>query len=277
MHFLSGDRIGKETKGLVHRSGKLSAAVVYWGTDGARLSGIAERSDPKNVSVICDLHSGACNPSEIRKIMASGVQIKKLCQLHAKVWIGGDTVIVGSANASTNGLADDPDHIEAALMVEDRTLAHELQEWFDCYWCQASDIDEDDLLRAEQAWERRTHSTVRARKDAKSREPDRTDPQMLKGKLIAQVVETAQELCRSSQFSENITDKSVGLCSLDPAWKEDYERYLGNAPQERKKRRDTINPQFGKNIRKAIGAKSTSRQEDAENQILGTYTPVFME
>ena len=76
------------------------AAVAYWGKDATKRTGLAEHPNRAEVRVICDLLSGACNPNEIEELTRIGVQVKTLDRLHAKVWISGHDVIVGSANAS---------------------------------------------------------------------------------------------------------------------------------------------------------------------------------
>ena len=87
----------------------------------------------KNVRIICDLLSGACNPVEIEKLKGlDGVRVRTRDRLHAKVWIGGNDVIVGSANASHNGLpGDDEDaanaSIEAAVESHDPGLAERVR------------------------------------------------------------------------------------------------------------------------------------------------------
>ena len=278
MHFLYGDLIQKEIKRVVKRPGRLSVAVAYWGQGGATHTGLADRSDPEHIRVICDLLSGACNPSEIRWLKRHGVQIKKLSGLHAKVWVSGNSVVVGSANASTNGLGDENAqnmNIEAALAATDRTLSRDLQEWFDWHWCHdASDIDEGDLREAEKRWKRRRRSSGRTGKDTRPNEPNGIDPQTLKKKLVARVVATALELWESESASD-ITDRSVGRCGQDSTWWSDYEAYLGNDPAEAQKRKGEIHRQFGRSIRAAIGADAAGHTEPAKNGILGEYTPLF--
>ena len=116
--------------------------------------------------MICDLLSGACNPSEIEALTRLGVRVQKLDCLHAKVWIGGDDAIVGSANASQNGLPGEDEQaanstIEAAVLLQDPGIARELRTWFERQWCASSEIDGADLNQAQQLWKRRRRSTGR--------------------------------------------------------------------------------------------------------------------
>ena len=104
MRFLAGADIQTQVRMIASRTGEVMAAVAYWGSGAAERTGLTQHNRPASVRVICDLLSGACNPAEIEALRALGVTVKTLDRLHAKVWIGEDDVIVGSANASRNGL-----------------------------------------------------------------------------------------------------------------------------------------------------------------------------
>ena len=168
MRFLKGTEIQQQVKRLSDRSGELMAAVAYWGKDGAKLTGLKRKRECRKVRIICDLLSGSCNPSEVEELMAlPGVEVKTLDRLHAKVWIGGDEVILGSANASMNGLPDNAKaiingNIEAAALLKDRSLSHQLKEWFEKQWKKSTKIDGEILIHAKRVWKRRRPSGPRA-------------------------------------------------------------------------------------------------------------------
>jgi hypothetical protein len=48
--------------------------------------------------------SGACNPDVIRKLMNLGAEIKMVDGMHARIYWTRAGAIIGSANASANGL-----------------------------------------------------------------------------------------------------------------------------------------------------------------------------
>ena len=134
MRFLAGANIQTQVRTIASRTGEVMAAVAYWGSGAAVRTGLTEHDDPASVRVICDLLSGACNPAEIEALTELGVSVKTLDRLHAKVWIGGDDVIVGSANASRNGLPGEGEqganaNVEAAVLSQDPRLARELRTW----------------------------------------------------------------------------------------------------------------------------------------------------
>ena len=140
------------------------AAVAYWGSGAAERTGLTEHDRPASIRVICDLLSGACNPAEIETLTELGVTVRTLDRLHAKVWIGGDDVIVGSANASRNGLPGEGEqgaNVEAAVLSQDPRLARALRAWFDKQWCASSEIEARHLDQAQQLWKRRWRSSRR--------------------------------------------------------------------------------------------------------------------
>ena len=160
MRFLSGPDIQAQVRQLASRSGEVMAAVAYWGRGAAERTGLTDNDRPADVRVICDLLSGACNPAEIEELVGRGVSVRTLDRLHAKVWIAGDDVIVGSANASHNGLPGDDEEaanasIEAAVLSRDRRLARKLAAWFEKQWCASSKIEQRHLDQARDMWNRR--------------------------------------------------------------------------------------------------------------------------
>ena len=104
MRFLTGVEIQQHVSRILRRTGVASVAVAYWGTGATKLTGIERHPDPGQIRVICDLLSGFCNPTEIKGLIWLGVRVRTLDRLHAKVWMSGDDIIVGSANASMNAL-----------------------------------------------------------------------------------------------------------------------------------------------------------------------------
>ena len=167
MRFLTGSGIQTEVQRISRRPGKLRAAVAYWGDGAAERTGLAERENPDQIRIICDLLIGSCNPGEIKALMQREIHVKTLDHLHAKVWINGNEVILGSANASRNGLpVSDEDarqaNIEAAFLSKEPSLAQDLKRWFKNQWKAATEIDDQMLALAEDLWTRRARSAKRA-------------------------------------------------------------------------------------------------------------------
>ena len=83
--------------------------------------------------------------------------------MHAKVWANGDHVIVGSANASMNGLGFEATfpavpNVEAAVQLRNRAIARRVREWFDRTWALASLVNEEMLTYSRDLWRRKQTS-----------------------------------------------------------------------------------------------------------------------
>lgn len=134
--FLHGSSVLVEIKKLVGLESKADLAVAYWGAGAFETLGI--RGD-KPVRILCDLMSAGCNPKEIEKTLtppySPKVEVKHVPRLHSKVYISGSSVIVGSPNASSNGLGEQPwSNIEAAIFTDDATPVLDAQNWFNEIW-----------------------------------------------------------------------------------------------------------------------------------------------
>jgi hypothetical protein len=115
----------------------------------------------KPTRIICDLLSGGCNPNEIERLLdlssERDVQVRHLNRLHAKVYWTPTAAIVGSANASANGLGDEGNlgTIEAALLTDDKVALNAAAAWFEKIWEKAKTIDGVLLAQGREAWLRR--------------------------------------------------------------------------------------------------------------------------
>ena len=166
-------RIVKRVRSLcVKKEFRLQIAVSYWGKGALTTTRLQERIEQKNskpIQVLCDLLSGACNPepieelTELAKKSKNKVQVKTLSGLHAKVWISGSQVIVGSANVSANGLGFDDrvsqeGNIEAGVELSRQDFAEEVKNWFNEQWERAEPVDASRIQLAKERWNRRRNS-----------------------------------------------------------------------------------------------------------------------
>ena len=152
MRLLVDGHILDAVQQLVQRDGELLAAVAFWGRGAGQQTGITERAQPTRI--LCDLLSGACNPAEIRCLQENDVEVKYRPHLHAKVWMNGNEVVVGSANASMNGLGFEKagSNIEAAVYLCDKEVAGRVKKWFLREWGLAECVDDALLQAAETLW-----------------------------------------------------------------------------------------------------------------------------
>jgi PLD-like domain len=152
--FVSGNDIVE----AIHLSATERAyfAVAYWGKNAAKRLGLDKNKKP--VRIICDLWSYACNPSELQKLLELGFELKTKDGFHAKVYITTNRVIIGSANASINGLGDEDKEdfeLEAAVVSFDKAIIQAARVWFDNHWKTACEIDKPKLDKYRRLWLRR--------------------------------------------------------------------------------------------------------------------------
>lgn len=159
MHqFIDGTTILPQIKSMLNAADRIDLAVAFWGRGAIDRLGITTE---KPTRILCDALSGGCNPSELRALFEKGktsssFEVRHLRKLHAKVYLTPNTVIVGSANASTNGLGEEGDvgTIEAAIASKSDTVIKETFAWFQTKWDAATEIDDDLLKEAERAYKR---------------------------------------------------------------------------------------------------------------------------
>jgi hypothetical protein len=125
-------------------------AVAYWGDQALELLQLNPKR--KNLRIICCLKDGKSAPHVIQKF---GKKAKQNDRLHAKVIIAGDRAIVGSANASSNGLVEEEYSsqglIEAGVVLNDKNEISNVRRWFEQQWLAARLISAQDLTAAQAA------------------------------------------------------------------------------------------------------------------------------
>ena len=143
------ERLAKE----IQKSNKARLAVAFWG------SGATERLNiSKGAKIICNLTSGGTNPHEVRALIKAGAEVRQNNMLHAKIgWVDDLFSFVGSSNMSANGLGDEAD---AVAGWEESNVGFEgaepsVKARFKALWKDATDISEECLKQAENAWRHR--------------------------------------------------------------------------------------------------------------------------
>lgn len=162
MELLTEIEAPKAIRQLLEDADSAKFAVAFWGKDAADTLGISN-SISKRIKIICNLQSGACNPVEIRKLlgMSSSVDVRTNPRLHAKVYWTPKAVVIGSSNASANGLAVEGNELsswsEANVYTSDHAMLVQSSEWFDKQFDQSQPISDADLLQAEELWNKRQY------------------------------------------------------------------------------------------------------------------------
>jgi hypothetical protein len=157
MKFLSGETLLRQVRQLLRKStGTTYFAVAFWGK-GAIQSLRLDKA-PSDLRVICNLTLGGTNPNEIKDLLANkAVKVKHSTMLHAKVYWSDKMCIVGSANASANGLGwegkEARQMIEAGILLDHPKTVKEIGEWLKRLWTSSQTVKTADIELATLAWE----------------------------------------------------------------------------------------------------------------------------
>ena len=137
-------------KSLLKTKGLARLAVAYWGEGAIKQLGL-ERL-PSETRVLCDLWSGCCNPDEIKGLLKAGVSVRYFNKLHAKLYCTPAGIIIGSSNASSNGLGSEGQelsgNVELDAAVSSPAFTKAAEKWFDKRWAKAVDQEVDEVGRA---------------------------------------------------------------------------------------------------------------------------------
>jgi hypothetical protein len=158
IEFLDDELLLPAAKELIEQSTCIDLAIAYWGRGAIDKLGI---DGLKPTRILCDLTSGGCNPNEIERLRSAPfkkhVKVRNLPGLHSKVYLSPTSIIVGSANASANGLGDEGilGTIEAAIRTNDLVTIDRTASWFATNWKKSRQVDAAMMSRARDAWLRR--------------------------------------------------------------------------------------------------------------------------
>lgn len=137
--------------------GNLKIAIAFWGKGAAKELGLNRYT--QNIKIICNLKMGGTNPYEIENIRNSGIDIKQYDTLHSKYYLSNKAAIIGSSNASANGLSFQNTEIsgwhESNVFVDDEQVLCDLNEDFDKLWQSSYTISDEDIAKAQELWTKR--------------------------------------------------------------------------------------------------------------------------
>jgi hypothetical protein len=184
LEFLNGAAATATIRSLVATSGEAYLAVAFWGSGAAHELGLKDRANSKkggfSTKIVCNLQSGATNPGEIRELLNVGIEVLQSDKLHGKIYLFDDRLLLGSSNASSNGLAlqgaETSGWHEANLSTDDKKIREDVVSWLNALPKRA--ITEADLQAAE----------VEFRKQRRS-----LSPQWPAGTTLLQALEQHQE------------------------------------------------------------------------------------
>lgn len=131
--------VGEELSGQINHvlgGQDIRCAVAFWGTGAEALL------DPAHARIICDVSLGGTAPEALRQLGApDNPNLRHIPFLHAKVYISERGAVVGSPNASQNGIgfSGAAGLIEAGvfLAVDSEPYNHAVR-WFEKQWSTAA-------------------------------------------------------------------------------------------------------------------------------------------
>ena len=155
--FLDQNEVAQRIRSFVMGPGANRLAVAFWGTGAIRRLGLDKAKGP--IQIVCDLFSGCVNPEEVKAIKnLPDAEVRNRGGLHSKVYLFDDAVVVGSSNASLNGLCQtDDEHVdrfEANLLTDDEATIREISERFEQIWETSTAVDDAALDEAKKLFKR---------------------------------------------------------------------------------------------------------------------------
>ena len=155
--LLDGDKYLNKVSDLIKNGKKVRIAVAFW---GAQSESLFEGFSGEHLQIICNLSMGGSNPTIIEKLMTiENVEVRQLDQLHAKLVLSDNGMVVGSANMSANGLGFEGEEsdgfFELGVYITDSILLTDTAHWFDNKWNRARKISEQDIEVAKKKWLKR--------------------------------------------------------------------------------------------------------------------------
>ena len=114
------------TSAVKRRPAECEVAVAYFGDRASKLLPLKKGS-----TLVVDMseravRSGQTKPSELLSLIRQGVSVHSVQNLHAKLFVAGNTAIIGSPNASRRSALT---LIEAAILIRDRYVVSESREF----------------------------------------------------------------------------------------------------------------------------------------------------
>ena len=85
----------------LRKNGGAQIAVAFWGRGALKLLGLKAGQD---LQIICNLSHPGCNPFVVEELMRLKIKVWSNPRLHAKIYVTDTLGILGSSNASSNGL-----------------------------------------------------------------------------------------------------------------------------------------------------------------------------
>ena len=144
---------------LFQHSRDVRCIVAFWGKGAPELFDHMDDERLRRVKVVCNLTTGGTNPNVIEELLKRNIAVRHNPTLHSKVYWTDRGVIVGSANASANGLslesAAQDGWLEAGVYSNRKSTIQNVKLYVDRIWRDAKKIRPKDFEEAKRNWRKR--------------------------------------------------------------------------------------------------------------------------
>ena len=120
-------------------------AVAFWGNGADTLI----QRNSRHTRIICDVTLGGTSPEALLTLGApDNPLLRCVARLHAKIYISNRGAIVGSANASQNGVGFGGPAVlveGGVLLTPEDEAYHQTATWFEEQWNESEQVDDSAL------------------------------------------------------------------------------------------------------------------------------------
>ncbi len=153
------DAIAAKIQNLLQQAEKTYCIVAFWGRGAAQLFSGMTSKKIESAKIVCNLTMGGTNPDVIDELCGMGFDIRHNPVLHSKAYWTDKGVVVGSANASANGLSlegrDQDGWLESAMFSDRRPELNATRKYVQKMWCKSDAITPQDMQKARTRWRER--------------------------------------------------------------------------------------------------------------------------
>ena len=151
--FLQGDELSSQIRKICSGK-KVRCAVAFWGKGMA--GSLFPNPKKQDIRIICDISMGATSRSALKELGAPENSDLKVCDgLHGKVYLSEFGAVIGSSNASDNGIGRISGQggklLEAGVFCSTESAAYTgASKWFDKVFEASGSVDEKKLSEAQE-------------------------------------------------------------------------------------------------------------------------------
>lgn len=132
------------TKTVKSHASKSMVAVAYFGQNAASMLPLKKGSTLLVDASEKAIKSGQTCPAELLKLYYKGVKVYSLENLHAKIYVVGNTLLIGSANVSGNSSIRLQ---EAIIKTNDRQAVNDAKAFIESFCSRQLEMGDEELMR----------------------------------------------------------------------------------------------------------------------------------